>query len=271
MWVAACRFDPDGVGGSGALGSSGSGPTSDAAATAGDGTSNGPGTSEGSGGVEGTSAGSGGAGSGSSGAADPCAIDHGGCDPIAICTAVDGEATCVCPDGLGGDGTVCEPLPVLAPLRAELPCDVQILGGCTTDDVAVSTTMVGPEGGHFLATVRVRGAIERLSYIGGAPDDSWNPGGEVPLADIATVATLRVSDPKQMIRLNHGSEGVVVAIDEIHAFAVAVGATVELSLEAGGLGILGNNADVVVPGVPPDPLPFDGQFIDLQFTAFTPV
>lgn len=276
-----CRFDPGTAGGTGGLGSEGGSAASTGAGgldTSDGGGSTAAGVSGGqdTGSVDESSSGvavDGSGDGGSSGPTDPCAVANGGCDPDAICSVADGTVACACPEGFDGDGSVCEPVPALAPLRTELPCDFAIAGGCATDaQDTVSATMIGPAGVQFLVTVHVRGAVELMDYDGGAPDGAWNPGGSVPLLDGKTVATLRVSDPEQTIRINHGPESLdVVAIDETHAFVVTVGATVELDLVAGGIGIIDNNADVVVAGVPPDPDPFDGQFMDVQFTQLTPM
>ncbi len=158
-------------------------------------------------------------------------------------------------------------------LRWELPCSSATLDPtvCSTPQTAVvSATMGGAPGTTYEVSLRFRGVVEISQYVGGTNDGAfWQTGGAPPAGSTINVYGLTISSPPQTYFLNRGvSHRVVVGIDYSERVLVTAGATVTLladsrdALELRNLGPSG--APVVVPGVPPAPEPFDGQFIQMD-------
>lgn len=208
---------------------------------------------------------------------DWCALGvNGGCDPNALCTNQSSGRSCTCKPGYMGNGLTCTSIAAnLDGLRWELPCVKPDPGApdyvcITTPDVNVSTTLTGVPGKRYDIRLRIRGVIETKFYGGGPTDGGhWSIGG-TPTNDAWNIYRLNISNPAQTHYLNHGPSGLYlcVGIDYIITVRAAAGAKVSLYASAvdGNLSQIRNNTanPIVVPGVPPAPLPYDGQFIQMD-------
>lgn len=173
-----------------------------------------------------------------------------------------------------------EDVPLVAQLdglRWELPCIALVQDPvCSSASVrGVSAVLQGPPGARYRVTARFRGVVEQKGFTGGAPSgEHWQVGG-TPANDSWNVYSLRVSSPAVTYYLNRGPTGLyaVVPIDYTADFEVDVGARVELQADSvNALEI--RNVDAtgrpfVVPGIPPAPLPFDGQFAQMDVLSIT--
>lgn len=186
-----------------------------------------------------------------------------------------------CPPGFAlVNGACVEVAASLDGLRWELPCliiDPQYPEWiCATHpEVTRATTLLGAPGRQYDVRVRVRGVVETRAYSGGVfvapfvkrgaeanppPDDAWN------------IYRLDVSAPAERWYLNAGVSGEYLChpIDVTFTIRVSAGARVSLyaSPVDGRLSQIRNRSDagtpIVVPGVPPAPMPFDGQFLQLD-------
>jgi hypothetical protein len=156
-------------------------------------------------------------------------------------------------------------------LRWEIPCG----GGggehyCDCSDPAPrSTVLAGPDGMSYDVTLRFRGVVELKTYDGGWSDGLWQVGGS-PANDPYNVYRLEISSPPQVYYLNRGTSGLETcqALDYTRTVRMAVGATVTLSAQAlDGYQIKnrdGARNPIVVPGVPPAPAAYAGQFIEMD-------
>lgn len=201
------------------------------------------------------------------------------CDAHAACS---GDAGCRCDTGYSGDGLVCVSVaPALSGLRWELPClpEASTVVCGVAPQVSKSTVLQGQPGRAYDIQIRVRGVVETKQYLPGPvpavptfismgrsdPNDPWNE------------YSLRVSSPANTYYLNHGASGEyrVVAADYLATFRASAGAT--LTLYAGAFDAREiRNVDlsqnpIVVPGVPPAPLAFDGQFLQMDVVGITEV
>lgn len=280
-----CRFDSSGLAVESSTGTTSSesgstttnstvAPTSTAADTIGDAsdesapttTTNGTDTSAG------TSADSGSTGSTGSGPA--CTVDDGGCDPDATCDNGEPAAQCTCNPGFVGDGSVCATTPVLPTLRAELPCTgIQCFGGstCYTDgEVDAAVVLAGELGVTYEVTLAVRGVLEQKEYPGGRCDGLWCVGGE-PDGGPWNAVTIAVSDPPAEYHPNAGMAGLyeVFAIDYERTIPIAAGATITVTIDGYGTCSINNDQGLGIPGVPPDPEIFDGQFLQVDLVDAT--
>lgn len=278
--AVGCAFDSGGVGGGGGTGVSGGDDTSTGgAASTGvePASSTPPETGDGDGDTStSTSTSTTTGGEDSTGPFDPCAIDHGGCDVDATCEPdPSGEvAVCDCNVGFVGNGVDCAIAPVLETLRVEAECGFSALGYCDAGDVEAEVVLVGEPGTLYVVTLRVRGVVEERSYDGGAPDGLWNPGGEIADGvDWWNRTELAISAPAQSIRLNNGSSGdaTCVPVDMTHDVVVEAGASLRLSIDTVDGSQAQNSDDVVIPGIPPAPEAFDGQFLQIDPVMIVPM
>ena len=83
--------------------------------------------------------------------------------------------------------------------------------------------------------------------------------------------TIIVSDPPGEYHPNAGEGGVfeVFAVDEERTVAIAAGATITIEIDGNGACSIENVDEIVIPGVPPAPEPFDGQFLQLDLVGAT--
>jgi hypothetical protein len=117
-------------------------------------------------------------------------------------------------------------------------------------------------------TLRFRGVIELKTYNGGTQDGYFLVGGS-DNGDGWNVYELDVSDPPGHYFLNAGSSGIyrVWLLDITKTIPVAAGASVTLKADAKDNAIIRNTDGtnpIVVPGVPPAPEPYNGQFIQMD-------
>jgi len=171
-----------------------------------------------------------------------------------------------------GDTTDANVAATLDGLRWELPC-TQSTGDPTVCEtlpsVSTSATMGGVPGAIYDVTLRFRGLVEISTYAGGSASGCWQIGGAPPPGSTINVYGLDVSSPGQAYFVNQGvSHRVVVTLDYTETVPIAAGATVTLhadsrdSYELRNVDALGQ--PIVVPGVAPAPVAFDGQFVQMD-------
>jgi hypothetical protein len=165
-------------------------------------------------------------------------------------------------------------------LRWELPCREPRTANvvCTCDnDRVVSTSFGGAPGDRYLVTLRFRGVVETKDYVGGvAVGEYFQIGGTPRRDDNWNAYALEISSPPGTYYINRGVTGLYrcFAIDYTAVVRVDGGATLTLRSSAyDGREIM--NVDerglpFVIPGVPPAPSPYDGQFIQVDVVAAEP-
>jgi hypothetical protein len=211
---------------------------------------------------------------------DNCNIANSGCDANATCTQTGpGTNTCACNLGYVGNGMTCTAVAAsLAGLRWELPCAAGSSGGsCTTaPSDTVMSTLGGVAGQSYNVTLRFRGVVEEKTYSGGTNDGAYWQVGGTPNNDTYNIYELQISSPMQTFYLNRGQSyiGNCWAIDYQETIQMNTGATVTLtalSLDNSEIRNLDTNGNpIVVPGIPPAPNAFDGQFIQMDLVSITP-
>lgn len=287
VWGSGCSFDSAGVTSSGASGSGGStthiGGTTESDEeldttidpTAGTGTST-TGTTTSATTVEAT--GSDGPDATTTGA-DACAVDNGGCDPNAECVDIGGQVECACKPGWEGDGLACASNASLETLRIENPC----VGTTTTCNTTACTsaapmkdtkTFEGTPGVVYAATLRIRGVVEEKSYSGGVATGHWYEGG-TPEGDPWNVYWLEMGGTDHHLNAGDSWNLVCVGLDYQHTINVEGGTTLSLSsADPDGCQIRNRNSfgqPIFVPGIPPAPGTFDGQFLQIDLVSAEPV
>jgi hypothetical protein len=233
-------------------------------------------------------------GSSGGGSAEPCAFDAGatfdaipdtGCGD---CT----EAGLVCEAGsIPSMGRCMNVAGTLAGLRWELPCTMPGSNTCQTvvdgsDTQVVSTTLGGTSEQTYDVTLHLRGVVEMKTYIpgeAGAPLTAGAEGlanaqyfvsGGADNGDPFNVYELQVSDPPAVYFLNSGISEIQYTwwLDYTVTIPMNAGATVTMTANAVDDGQIANHngvdgGPVLVPGVPPFPKAYDGQFIQMDVVS----
>lgn len=209
-----------------------------------------------------------------------CADDNGGCDPDATCRDGSGTVVCTCNPGYEGDGRRCSVDATLPTLRIEVPCMGPM--GCNNPycNASNSETDEAVLGGNpavsYEVTLRFRGVIEEKNYFGGDEDGFWNEGGN-PDNDGWNTYSLDISTPAQTYWLNSGNPGAdhCQPVDYQRTLSVMGGSTVRVAMNDTNNCAAPNNDDqgepIVIPGIPPDPMAFDGQFLQVDVVDIVPV
>ena len=155
-------------------------------------------------------------------------------------------------------------------LRWEMPCKNKGITCTAAIPRPVKTTYLGGDLNHtYSVTLRFRGVVEQQSYTGGKKDGLWYIGGRSNNSNY-NIYKLEITDPPQTYYLNAGRVGIrrCWLIDYVKTIRIRGGAKIILSADAQD-GVLIGNIDgqgkpIIVPGVPPAPLPYNGQFIQMN-------
>jgi len=160
-------------------------------------------------------------------------------------------------------------------LRWDIPCASSSAGtDCVADNPdPVSAIFEGIGGGLYSVTLRFRGVVEQKTYIGGENDGAYWQIGGAPDNDVWNIYKLEVSSPYQVYYLNRGVslQSRCFGIDYTATIKISHGATVRLtadvidSSEATNKDGAGN--PILIPGVPPYPDAYDGQFIQMNIVS----
>ena len=165
----------------------------------------------------------------------------------------------------------------LSGLRWELP-NTGNNNSCQCNTVATqiqTTALGGSTGDQFNVTFLFRGEVEEKTYSGGTADGYWYVGG-APAGDGFNIYELDISSPPQTYFLNAGSSGqcLTFPIDLEETLTIDSGATVTLTANpVDGTeipNISSAGGEVVVPGVPPYPQAYNGQFVQMDVLSVTP-
>jgi hypothetical protein len=220
-----------------------------------------------------TTSGASGAGeAGAAGAPAGAACDNGG--PACALGAACDSGQCV------------DVAATLSGLRWELPCTAahgSVNCACPALDTK-QTTLAGTAGKSYRVTLHFRGIVEEKTYTGatsgqatGSSNASLFIAGGTPSGDTWNIYSLVVSSPAQTFYLNAGASGTdqTQLIDYRATVTMAAGALVTLSANSvesvETFNRDGSGTPVVVAGVPPAPLAYDGQFVQVDVEAVVPM
>jgi hypothetical protein len=128
-------------------------------------------------------------------------------------------------------------------------------------------TFAGRTGVLYSVTLHVRGVVEPKNFTGGTVQlDHFQAGGE-PVKNDYNFYSLSVSEPRAVYTFNRNEEKVghyTFPIDYSVTIPVRGGATVIMGAYDSNDVAIANHQKHVVPGVPPFPAAFDGQFFDIE-------
>jgi hypothetical protein len=139
-----------------------------------------------------------------------------------------------------------------------------------------TATLGGKPDQQYDVTLHFRGVVEQEAYAGGKAEQLWYIGGR-PANGYYNIYQLDISAPAQTFFLNAGEANIthVFPLDYQKTIRMQGGATVTLTADAQDDRLIANvdehDKPVVMPGVPPDPKPFDGQFIQMDVVSVAKV
>jgi hypothetical protein len=213
----------------------------------------------------------------------PCSLP---CESPAVCVLRNGVPQC---ENAGA---------ALDSQRWELPCGtifdyddlcLNLPAGataCPTDPAGFhpvdrSVRFGGQPGAVYDVTLHFRGLVEPKTYTDGAALGEQFYSGGSPVPSNFNVYSLTISDPERTYYLN-SAEGQsesrrVLRIDYQQTLRIAAGATVTLRAYDSNCSFVRNCADVlaptceplIVPGVPPAPAAYNGQFVQMNVLSVT--
>jgi len=180
-------------------------------------------------------------------------------------------------------GNNAAPAASLAGLRLEVPCANPKFSQdseCHWDQKLLQTadpqwklkreivrTFGGKPGTTYQVTLHVRGVVEPKNFTGGIVQFEHFQTDGTPIKNDYNFYSLHVSDPEATYTFNRNEEKVghyTFPIDYRVTIPIRGGATVTMGAYDSNDVAIANHKHVVVPGVPPAPAPFDGQFFQLD-------
>lgn len=136
----------------------------------------------------------------------------------------------------------------------------------TTDNFTFTKKFGGQAGKRYKVTLRFRGVVEPMMYKGGQQvGEYFYIGGE---KDNATynVYQISVSSPKSHFFLNRQDKvgHRIFTLDYTQTIEIDGGAEVVFFGDGQNGRLITNFKKLVVPGIPPAPAPYNGQFIQVD-------
>lgn len=135
-----------------------------------------------------------------------------------------------------------------------------------TDNFTATKKFGGEKGKRYKATLRFRGVVEPMMYKNGRKDgDFFYIGGE-PNNSTYNIYKITVSSPASHYFLNRQDKvgHRIFTIDYTKTIEIEGGATVTFFGDGQNGRLISNYSKLVVPGVPPAPKPFNGQFVQVN-------
>jgi len=155
-------------------------------------------------------------------------------------------------------------------LRWEMPCVKKGTTCAAAIPRPIKSTRLGGDANHiYSVTLQFRGVVEQQSYAGGTKNGLWYSGGR-SANSAYNIYKLEITDPPQTYYLNAGRAGIrrCWLIDYVQTVRIRGGAEIILSADAQDGRLIGNvdgqGNPIIVPGVPPSPQPYNGQFIQMD-------
>lgn len=147
-------------------------------------------------------------------------------------------------------------------LRCESPITTPPYG-CPAN-AAAEITLPSDIGGPRPVVITIRGLSENKGYHGGTPDSPFYIGG-TPDGGGANIFKLTVGTDVYFINYAIGGAGVFL-LNYTRTVTMKAGDVIRLEYDSVDLLEYYNSTNIVVPGVPPYPAPFNGQFAQVDFT-----
>jgi hypothetical protein len=135
-----------------------------------------------------------------------------------------------------------------------------------TDNFAAQRTFDGEKGKRYKVTLRFRGVVEPMMYKDGKMDGEYFYIGGVPNNGTYNIYKLSISSPPSHYYLNRQDKvgHKIFTIDYNKTIEIDGGATVTFLGDGQNGRLISNFSKLVVPEVAPAPMPFHGQFVQVN-------
>jgi hypothetical protein len=147
-------------------------------------------------------------------------------------------------------------------------CDSGIVTGDPkkTDNFTAERKFDGVAGKHYQVTLRFRGVVEPMMYKNGKKDGDYFYIGGVPNNETYNIYKLTISSPPSYYYLNRqDSVGHrIFTIDYWKTIAIDGDATVTFHGDGQNGRLISNFKKLVVPDIAPAPMPYNGQFVQVN-------
>jgi len=135
-----------------------------------------------------------------------------------------------------------------------------------TDNFTTERTFEGEKGKRYQVTLRFRGVVEPMMYKNGKKDgDYFYIGGE-PNNNTYNIYKITISSPESHYFLNR-QDAVghrIFTIDYTKTIEIEGGAKITLHGDGQNGRLISNFKKLVVPGIAPAPMPYNGQFVQID-------
>lgn len=159
-----------------------------------------------------------------------------------------------------------DPMPENPKEGADGPSGLVTGDPMTTDNFTVKKSFGGEPGRRYQVTLRFRGVVEPMMYKNGKQvGEYFYIGGEKNNATY-NVYQISVSSPQSHYFLNRQDKvgHQIFTIDYTQTIEIDGGATITFHGDGQNGRLITNFKKLVVPGIPPAPQPYNGQFIQVD-------
>lgn len=135
-----------------------------------------------------------------------------------------------------------------------------------TDNFTAVRQFDGEKGKRYKVTLRFRGVVEPMMYKNGKQDGEYFYIGGEPNNGTYNIYQITISSPASHYFLNRQDKvgHRIFTIDYTRTVEIDGDATVTFHGDGQNGRLISNFAKLVVPGIPPAPQPYNGQFVQVD-------
>ncbi|MFO0865523.1 MAG: hypothetical protein U0744_12885 [Gemmataceae bacterium] len=147
-------------------------------------------------------------------------------------------------------------------------CDSGIVKGDPkkTDNFTAERTFEGEKAKRYKVTLRFRGVVEPMMYKNGKMDGEYFYIGGEPNNNTYNIYKIAISSPESHYFLNRQNAvgHKIFTIDYTKTIEIEGGAKITFHGDGQNGRLISNFSKLVVPGIAPAPLPYHGQFVQVN-------
>lgn len=192
-------------------------------------------------------------------------VAHAAIEP-ALCRGAEPEKPGAAIDGFRFEFPCKDPMPETPKPGADCYSGLVTGDPNKTDNFTVEKSFGGEKGKRYQVTLRFRGVVEPMMYKNGQQvGDYFYIGGEKNNGTY-NIYEIRVSSPESHYYLNRQDKvgHQIFTIDYTQTIEIDGGATITFHGDGQNGRLISNFKKLVVPGIPPAPEPYNGQFVQVN-------
>lgn len=135
-----------------------------------------------------------------------------------------------------------------------------------TDQFTAEKTFGGEKGKKYNVTLRFRGVVEPMMYKNGKQDGEYFYIGGEPNNGTYNIYKISISSPESHYFLNRQNAvgHKIFTIDYTKTIQIEGGAKITFHGNGQNGRLISNFSKLTVPGIPPAPAPYNGQFVQVN-------